>query len=114
MTPAGGLESPVKLTTRATIEPSPDSGCHTKLNSSALENTPCPDPLTVNTPFVYVALPVSPTAPTSKSIHEPRSCVATEKAKGLLSFMLGATDTTKFPDIAPDGIVIAIEVLLQL
>jgi hypothetical protein len=26
MTPAGGLELPVKLTTRATIEPSPDKG----------------------------------------------------------------------------------------
>jgi hypothetical protein len=51
MTPAGGLAFPVKLTTRATIEPSPDNGCHIKFNSSALEKTPCPDPFTVNTLF---------------------------------------------------------------
>jgi hypothetical protein len=33
---------------------------------------------------------------------------------GLLSFMLGATDTTKYPEVAPAGMVIRIEVALQV
>jgi hypothetical protein len=37
----------------------------------------------------------------------------TVKSTGLLSFMLGATDTTRSPDIAPLGIVIVIDVSLQ-
>ena len=32
---------------------------------------------------------------------------------GLLSFMLGGAETTIYPDVAPVGIVIVIEVLLQ-
>jgi hypothetical protein len=35
------------------------------------------------------------------------------KTTGLLSSMLGATDTTRSPDVAPVGIVIVIDVLLQ-
>jgi hypothetical protein len=33
---------------------------------------------------------------------------------GLVSFMLGATETTKGPDVAPEGIVMVIEPALQL
>ena len=32
---------------------------------------------------------------------------------GLLSFMLGATDTAKGPEVAPDGIVMVMDVALQ-
>ena len=35
------------------------------------------------------------------------------KSTGLLSFILGATETAKYPDVAPDGIVIVIDVALQ-
>jgi hypothetical protein len=35
------------------------------------------------------------------------------KITGLLSFMLGATDTAKGPEVAPEGIVMVIDVALQ-
>ena len=35
------------------------------------------------------------------------------KITGLLSFIVGATDTAKGPEVAPDGIVIAMDVALQ-
>jgi hypothetical protein len=35
------------------------------------------------------------------------------KITGLLSFMLGATDTTKGPEVAPDGMVMVMDVALQ-
>ena len=38
---------------------------------------------------------------------------ATVKVTGLLSSMLGPTETTKGPEVAPDGIVMVIEVALQ-
>jgi hypothetical protein len=37
----------------------------------------------------------------------------TVNATGLLSFMLGPTETTKGPEVAPDGIVMVIDVALQ-
>jgi hypothetical protein len=73
-----------------------------------------PDPFTVNVPLAYVALPAIPTAPISRSSHVVgNGCEVTVKSMALLSFMLGATDTTSGPDVAPDGIVIVMEVLLQ-
>ncbi len=36
------------------------------------------------------------------------------KITGLLSFMLGATDTTNGPEVAPVGIVMPMEVAFQL
>jgi hypothetical protein len=38
----------------------------------------------------------------------------TVKETGLLLFMLGATDTTNDPDVAAEGIVMAMELVLQL
>ena len=35
------------------------------------------------------------------------------KVTGLLSFMLGATETTSGPEVAPDGIAMLMDVLLQ-
>jgi len=37
----------------------------------------------------------------------------TSKFTGLLSFMLGATETSRYPVVAPTGMVMMIEVLLQ-
>jgi hypothetical protein len=39
--------------------------------------------------------------------------VVTVKSTGLLSFMLGPTETSSGPDVAPAGMVVMIEVLLQ-
>jgi hypothetical protein len=39
--------------------------------------------------------------------------VLTVKITALLSFMLGATDTTNGPEVAPVGIVMVIDVALQ-
>jgi len=50
----------------------------------------------------------------SRSSHPGgRGCEVTVKTTGLLSFMLGATDTTKYPDVAPTGTVVVIEVSLH-
>src|SRR6267378_5363018 len=50
----------------------------------------------------------------SRSSHPDGSgCEVTVKITELLSFMLGATDTTKYPDVAPTGIVVVIEVSLH-
>src|SRR5216110_543346 len=49
----------------------------------------------------------------SKSSHDPMCCVPTKRRKALLSFMLGATDTTTGPEVAPVGMVTVIDVPLQ-
>jgi hypothetical protein len=73
-----------------------------------------PAAFTVNVPFAYVALPARPTDPTSWSSQEVgNGCAVTSNTTGLLSFMLGATETTMYPDVAPVGIVIVMEVALQ-
>ena len=65
------------LRTRATIAPSPASGCVTAVNESALPQMSEPAPLTVNVPFEADALPARPTAPTSESVHPAGSVVVT-------------------------------------
>jgi len=76
---------------------------------------PCPAPATVNTPLAYPALPATPAAPTSWS-NQPigNGCVVTVKRTALLSFMLGATDTSIGPVVAPAGMLMVIDVSLQL
>jgi hypothetical protein len=106
-----GLLLPVKLTTRATIEPSPDNGCQTKLNSSALVNRPCPDPFIVNTLFADVALPANPTEPTSSSVQPDGRGVTVNEA---LLAGVPLTVTENDPDDAPAGTVAAMEVAAQL
>jgi hypothetical protein len=39
--------------------------------------------------------------------------IVTVKGAGLLSFVVGATETTKDPELAPEGIVTVIELLLH-
>jgi hypothetical protein len=52
--------------------------------------------------------------PTSRSNHpEGSGCEVTVKITGLLSFMLGATDTTKYPDVAPAGMLVVTDVSLH-
>ena len=51
--------------TRATIDPSPASGCDTYWKASAVPQMSRPPPVTVKVPFVYVALPDTPTVPMS-------------------------------------------------
>src|SRR6185503_12257997 len=51
--------------TRATMSTSPEIGCHAYSKASAVPQTSAPPPLTVNVPLVEVALPATPTAPTS-------------------------------------------------
>jgi len=41
-------------------------------------------------------------------------CEVTVKRTALLSFMLGATETSKGPEVAPTGMVMLIDVLLQV
>src|ERR1700749_3839252 len=53
------------LDTSATIVPSPLRGCETNWKASALPQMSAPEPLTVNTPLAYVALPDCPVDPTS-------------------------------------------------
>ena len=61
-----------------------------------------------------MALPATPTDPTSASSHKLGSgCDVTAKYTGLLSFIPGATETIKLPDVAPDGIVVCTDVALQ-
>jgi hypothetical protein len=68
----------------------------------------------VNVPLAYVALPAVPTWPTSRFSHPLGSgCEVTAKTIALLLFMLGATATTKYPEVAPVGIVIVMDVSLQ-
>ena len=75
---------------------------------------PAPPPTTVNVPLAYVALPVIPTRPISWSNHGVGSgCVVTVKYTALLSFMFGATETSRYPEVTPVGIVMTIDVLLQ-
>ena len=80
-----------------------------------MKNVPSPAPVTVNVPFAKLALPATPTAPTSWSNHDAGSgCDVTVKRTALLSFIPGATDTSNGPDAAPAGIAIVIDVPLQL
>jgi hypothetical protein len=59
-----------------------------------------------------VALPAIPTEPTSWSNHGVNNgCEVTVKSTALLSFMLGATETSKGPVVAPAEIVITIDAL---
>jgi hypothetical protein len=44
---------------------------------------------------------------------EGSGCVSTVNLTALLSFMLGATDTSRGPEVAPVGIVIVIDVALH-
>jgi len=65
-------------------------------------------------PVAYVPLPATPTAPMSWSSHGTGSgCEVTIKMMGLLSSMFGATETTNGPEVAPDGIVMMMDVLVQ-
>src|SRR5215467_15348617 len=104
------------LTTRAMIVQSPVSGWYAKWRPSALVIiVPEPAPPTVNVPLAYPAFPSTPTTPTSWSSHDTGSgCEVTVKRIALLSFMLGATVTNRDPVVAPFGIVIVIDVALQL
>src|ERR1700738_4285773 len=78
---------------------------------SAVLEIHCPDALRVNTPLVKLALPVPPSCPISRSNHPlGNGCEVTVNVIGLLLFMLGATETSKGPDVAPPGIVIVMEV----
>jgi hypothetical protein len=64
---------------------------------------------------VDVALPGKPTEPTSWSNQLVGSgCEVTVKITGLLSFMAGATDTTNGPEVAPAGMVMLMDVALQV
>src|ERR1700726_3548593 len=55
-----------------------------------------------------------PTAPTSWSNQVTGSgCDVTVKTIALLSFMLGATETSNGPEVAPAGMVMVIDVALQ-
>jgi len=73
-----------------------------------------PAPLIVNVPLEYVALPRMPTGPISWSSQLRGSgCDVIVKYTGLLQFILGFTQTAKYPEVAPVGIVIVIDVLLQ-
>src|SRR6185503_9699765 len=70
MTPALVHTSVLEIdATRATISPSPDIGWYTKWNASAVPQISVPDPLTVNVPALSLALPGTPTAPTSVAAH---------------------------------------------
>jgi hypothetical protein len=61
-----------------------------------------------------VEFPAKTAAPTSASNHPDGSgCDVTVNTTGLLSFMLGATETTNNPDIAAEGMVMLIDVSLQ-
>jgi hypothetical protein len=61
-----------------------------------------------------VALPLIPTRPTSLFNQGVGSgCAVTAKYTALLLFMLGATETTMYPEVAPVGIVMMIDVLLH-
>ena len=42
-----------------------------------------------------------------------KGCLVTANMTGLLSFMLGATDTNIFPDVAPAEIVMTIDVFVH-
>src|SRR5581483_3064489 len=55
--------------TRATICPSPVSGTHTYWKASAVAQMSVPDARSVNVPFAIVALPGTPTLPTSWLVH---------------------------------------------
>src|SRR5215469_9501033 len=85
-----------------------------KWNPSGVPKIPTPAPASVNTPLEYVALPVTPAVPMSASSHGTGSgCEVIVNTNALLSFMLGATETSISPDVAPEGIVTVIELLLQ-
>jgi hypothetical protein len=69
----------------------------------------------VNAPFEWLALPAKPTEPTSWSNQVfGNGCDVTVKTTGLLSFMPGAAETTKGPEVAPDRMVMLMEVALQV
>ena len=113
ITPAWALGL-LMLTTRATIDPSPDNGRYANWNASLVPPI-CPAPATVNVPLEYVAFPVSLTAPMSWLSHEVGSgCAVTSNSTGLLSFMLGAMEITRSPVVAPLGTVAMMEPALQL
>ena len=62
-----------------------------------------------------MAVPVKPMGPISRSSHGGgNGCEVTVKLTALLSFMVGATETAKYPEFAPGGIVMLIVVLFQL
>src|SRR6266850_3314879 len=71
-----------------------------------------------STLFPYTTLfrsTATPTEPTSWSNQETGSgCEVTVKRTALLSFMLGAAETSKGPEVAPTGMVILIDVPLQV
>jgi hypothetical protein len=116
MMPTCAALLPCTLTTRATMVPSPATGWYTKWKPSALVIiVPCPAPETVNVPFAKPAFPAIPTVPTSWSNQDAgNGCDVTVNRTALLSFIPGATETSIAPVVAPAGIVIVIDVLLQL
>jgi hypothetical protein len=116
MIPTCAEALPCTLTARAMIVPSPFSGWYTKWKPSVLVTiVPKPAPDTVNVPFAKPALPANPTAPTSWSNQDAGSgCDVTVKRTALLSFIPGATETSNAPDVAPAGMVIVMDVPLQL
>src|SRR5580693_4980367 len=105
------------LVTRARIVPSPDSDWYTKCIPSAVPPKPVPAPLTVKTLLESVALPASPKVPgcaISRSSHGlGRGCAVTSRSTELLASILGAAATPSKPEVAPDGIVIVIDVALH-
>jgi hypothetical protein len=77
-----------------------------------------PPPFTVKVPVEpeYVALPIDVTAPISWLSHGlGKGLEVTVKSMGLLSFMLGAKETTKYPEAegAPVGTMMVMDVLFQ-
>ena len=82
--------------------------------SADAEKGQLPAPCKVKVPLENVAFPANPTAPTSVSSHPAGSgCDVTVKTTELLSFMVGATETSIGPLVAPDGMVMIMDVALQ-
>jgi len=70
------------------------------------EKSPLPRSRHGECPVRVTGTPASPTEPTSWSNQETGSgCEVTVKRTALLSFMLGATETSKGPEVAPTGMV---------
>src|SRR3974377_2166142 len=75
---------------------------------------PSPAPLTRKPPFAYGGLPAIPSTPMSWPSHETGNGWAViSKSTTLLLFMLGATETNRYPDVAEAEIVITMDVSLH-
>src|SRR5581483_1675309 len=74
--------------TRTTICPSPVSGTHTYWKASAVAQMSVPDARSVNVPFAIVALPGTPTLPTSWLVHAFGSVVVVVVAGGAVEVVV--------------------------